>query len=259
MEFRLLAVGDVVGEAALDYLHRHLRPLARRVGADFIVVNGENVAGVGLLPRHAEELLDAGAQVITLGNHTWSKGQIHDYLDEQGAILRPANMTPSLPGRGFGVFDGPQGLRIGVLNLMGRLNLNPHLRSPFETADALLKEHEADLLFVDFHAETTSEKAALAYYLDGRVQALWGTHTHVPTADGRILPNGCGFVTDLGMCGPRESVLGIDPRDSINLFLGGLPRPHRPAPGAQMLNCVLFTVDTERKRCLSVTRCDLTD
>lgn len=261
MQFRLLAVGDVVGEAALDYLHRHLRPHARQLGVDFIVANGENISGVGLLPAQAEELLDAGVDVITLGNHSFARGQILSYLDEQPAILRPLNLAPALPGRGFGIYESSAGLRLGVLNLMGRLQLNPHLRSPFETADALLRAQGADcdLLFVDFHAETTSEKGALAYYLDGRVQALWGTHTHIPTADTRVLPDGCGFVSDLGMCGPRESVLGIEPRDSINLFLGGLPRPHKTARGKQRLDCVLFTIDTETKRCLSVERCDLSD
>lgn len=256
MLFRLLAVGDVVGETGLQCLQRHLRPLQRQHQVDFTVINGENAAGLGLLPQHAEELFDSGADVITLGNHTWDKGQIQSYLDDMPRILRPANFSPELPGRGAGVFEAAGGLRVAVLNLMGRLNLNPHLRSPFDTADALLKKLDADLFFVDFHAETTSEKGALAWHLSGRVQALWGTHTHVPTADTQILPAGTGFVTDLGMCGPQRSVLGVDPADSVNLFLGGLPRRYRVADGPGKLDCVLFTIDSDTRRCVEIARCD---
>lgn len=257
MLFRVLAVGDVVGEAGLDTLHRHLRALIQKYEVHFTVVNGENAAGVGLLPRQAEELFDAGADVVTLGNHTWDKQQIVSYLEDNSYILRPANYKNSLPGRGAGIYDGPNGLRVAVLSLMGRLNLNSHLSSPFETADELLSTLDADIALVDFHAETTSEKGAFAWYLDGRAQAIWGTHTHVPTADTQILPNGCGFVTDLGMTGPRESVLGIAPQDSINLFVGGLPRRYQTATGPQKLDCVLFTIDTETKRCTEVRRCDI--
>ncbi len=257
MLFRLLAVGDVVGESGLACLQRQLRPLLRQHKVDFTVINGENVAGLGLLPQQAEDLFDCGADVITLGNHTWDKGQIQSYLDDVPRILRPANYAPALPGRGAGVYEAAGGQRVAVINLMGRLNLNPHLRSPFDTADALLDKLDADLVFVDFHAETTSEKGALAWHLDGRVQALWGTHTHVPTADTQILPGGCGFVTDLGMCGPQQSVLGVAPEDSVNLFLGGLPRRYRVADGPSKLNCVLFTIDTETRRCVEVLRCDV--
>lgn len=259
MLFRVLAVGDVVGEAGLDTLHRHLRTLIRMNDVHFTVVNGENAAGVGLLPRQAEEIFDAGANVITLGNHTWDKQQIQDYLEDNSYILRPANYASSLPGRGLGIYEGPKGLRVAVVSLMGRLNLNPHLRSPFETADDLLAQLDADVTLLDFHAEATSEKGALAWYLDGRVQAMWGTHTHIPTADAQVLPKGLGFISDLGMTGPKESVLGIAPQDSINLFLGGLPRRYQTASGPVKLDCVLFTIDTETGRCTEVTRCDICD
>lgn len=259
MHFRILAVGDVVSESGLDCLHRNLRSLIKLHQVHFTVVNGENAAGVGLLPRHAEELFDAGANVITLGNHTWDKSQIADYLEDSHYILRPANYAPNLPGRGYGIYEGPNGLRIAVLNLMGRLNLNPHLSSPFLSADTILSEIDADVILVDFHAEATSEKGALAWYLDGRIQALWGTHTHVPTADCQILPQGCGFVSDLGMTGPIQSVLGIQPASSINLFLGGLPQRYQIASGPNKLDCVLFTIDTETRRCVDVHRCDLLD
>ena len=181
-------------------------------------------------------------------------------MDKDPYILRPANYAGRVPGRGFGMFDGPRGLRIGVMNLMGRLELNSNLDSPFKAANQLLRGTEAqrcDLVLVDFHAEATSEKGALAWYLDGRVQALWGTHTHVPTADGQILPKGTGFLTDLGMTGPRRSVLGIKPELSMNLFLGGLPRRYEEAEGPCKLNACRFTIDTESGRCVQVRRVDL--
>ena len=209
MLLNVLAVGDVVGEGGQDILARRLREVKREEDIHFTVVNGENASGVGLTPRQARGMYDAGADVITLGNHTWNRIQIADFLDKDPYILRPANYAGRVPGRGFGMFDGPRGLRIGVMNLMGRLELNSNLDSPFKAANQLLRGTEAqrcDLVLVDFHAEATSEKGALAWYLDGRVQALWGTHTHVPTADGQILPKGTGFLTDLGMTGPRRSV-----------------------------------------------------
>ena len=237
MLLNVLAVGDVVGEGGQDILARRLREVKREEDIHFTVVNGENASGVGLTPRQARGMYDAGADVITLGNYA---GRV--------------------PGRGFGMFDGPRGLRIGVMNLMGRLELNSNLDSPFKAANQLLRGTEAqrcDLVLVDFHAEATSEKGALAWYLDGRVQALWGTHTHVPTADGQILPKGTGFLTDLGMTGPRRSVLGIKPELSMNLFLGGLPRRYEEAEGPCKLNACRFTIDTESGRCVQVRRVDL--
>ena len=257
MLFHLLAVGDVVGQAGLDCLSRHLRPLQRLHGVHFTVVNGENASGVGITPRQAQEIYDAGADVITLGNHTWNRIQIAEFLDSDPYILRPANFSRGLPGRGWGVFDGPRGLRVAVLDLMGRLELNSNLDNPFTAADQILEQCDADLAVVDFHAEATSEKGAMGWYLNGRVQALWGTHTHVPTADTQILPGGTGFVTDLGMTGPAQSVLGIQPEDSINLFLGGLPRRYQTAQGPCKLNACLFVIDTDQRRCVEVRRADI--
>lgn len=259
MLLHVLAVGDVVAEGGLDCLGLHLRALKKEYGVHFTVVNGENAAGLGLLPRHAEEIFDAGADVITLGNHTWGKLQITGYLEDNPYLLRPANFAPNLPGRGAGVYDGPQGLRIGVMNLMGRFELDSNLDSPFHTADRLLEKTEADLWLVDFHAEATSEKGAMGWHLDGRVQAVWGTHTHVPTADPQVLPKGTGFVTDLGMTGPRQSVLGIKPEQSINRFLGGLPQRYAEAEGPCRLDSVLFTIDTDTRKCVAVERVDLAE
>ena len=257
MELNVLAVGDVVSQAGLDFLERRLPRLKRELGVHFTVVNGENAAGIGLLPRQAEAILDSGADVVTLGNHTWSKMQIADYLDDAPCVLRPANFSQRLPGRGYGVFDGPRGLRIGVMNLIGRVELNPNAENPFTTADRLLAQEDADIVLVDFHAEATSEKLALVWYLDGRVSAVWGTHTHVPTADGKILPKGTGHVTDLGMTGPANSILGIRPEQSINIFLGGLPQRYEAAPGKCKLESVLFTIDTNTKQCIRTQRVDL--
>ena len=259
MELKLLAVGDVVGEAGIDFLTRKLRSLKRELGVHFAVVNGENCSGVGILPDQAEALYDAGADVITLGNHTWNRMQIKHRLEEDPYLLRPANYTHLAPGRGFGVYDGPQGVRIGVMNLIGRCELDSNADNPFFKADALLKSADCDVVVIDFHAEANSEKGALAWYLDGRAQALWGTHTHVPTADCRVLPKGLGFVTDLGMTGPANSVLGMQPDQALNRFLGGLPMRFESAPGPCKLEACLFEIDTSAHKCLSVQRVDIRD
>ena len=259
MLFRLLAVGDVVGDPGLDYLERHLRSVKKLKDVHFTVVNGENSSGVGITPRQAQFILDAGADVITLGNHTWNKLQITDFLDENDYVLRPGNYTNRVPGKGWEVYDGPRGLRIGVMNLIGRTEMDANFDNPFTVADKALKETNADLWFVDFHAEATSEKGAMGWYLDGRAAAVWGTHTHVPTADCRVLPGGTGFVTDLGMTGPVNSVLGIKVENSLNLFMGGLPRRYEEAEGNCKLNACLFTIDTEKKRCVDVVRTDITE
>ena len=257
MQLNILAVGDVVGESGLSFLARHLRSLKKLHDVHFTVVNGENASGVGILPRQAEAIFDAGADVITLGNHTWNRLQIADFLEENPYILRPANFTARVPGRGWGVYEGPRGLRIGVMNLIGRTEMDANTDNPFTTADRLLTPAKADVVLVDFHAEATSEKGAMGYYLDGRVQALWGTHTHVPTADAGVLPRGTGFVTDLGMTGPATSVLGIRPEQAVNRFLGGLPARYQEAEGPCKLESVIFTIDTDLRRCLSAARLDI--
>ena len=257
MLLHILAVGDVVGQPGLDFLCRHLPALRRLHGVHFTVVNGENAACNGLLPEQAEDIFAAGADVITLGNHTWDKRQIVPYLEDCPYLLRPANYTRRAPGQGWGIFDGPQGLRIRVVSLIGRCEMDSNFDNPFFKMDDILAREEADLTLVDFHAEATSEKLALAWYLDGRAQALWGTHTHVPTADCQVLPQGLGLVTDLGMTGPSQSVIGIRPEQAINRFLGGLPQRFQPAPGPCRMDAVLFTFDTAQRRCTGVQRVDI--
>ncbi len=256
MEFKVLAVGDVVGGPGLDRIRRSLRYLIRETGADFCVVNGENAAVVGITPDQAEDILDAGADVITLGNHTWAKRDIVSYLDDSRRILRPANYAPQAPGRGWGIYDTKAG-PVAVMDLQGRVNMDYGPDNPFLCAERLLQEIHCKLILVELHAEATSEKLAMGYMLDGRISALWGTHTHVPTADAQVLPQGTGYVTDLGMTGPKHSVLGIQPRLSIAKFRGDLPERYRWAQGDTKLEAVLFTLDSETGRCLAAERVDL--
>ena len=256
MEYRVLAVGDVVGEPGLRHLERHLRPLQKLKNIAFTVVNGENASGVGLTEEQAWRIRDAGANAVTLGNHAFGKTQIAACLDETSWLLRPANLSGRAPGHGCEIFD-LGGVRIRVLNLIGRCDLSWGADNPFTAADRNLERGEAELTLVDFHAEATSEKLAMGYYLDGRVSALWGTHTHVPTADERVYPKGTGYITDLGMTGPVESVLGIEPAQSVESFLGGLPGRYRPAAGPCKLQGAVFTLDGSTGRCTGVERIDL--
>ncbi len=200
---------DVVGKPGRDLLAKRLPELRERFSADAVVANGENVTdGKGIRPGHADALLAAGVDVITTGNHIWRQREIYRYLDDQPRIIRPYNFLGTNPGRGVTVVDTPAG-RLGVVNLSGQLFLNP-ARSPFEAIDTALEElHGVCSVIVDLHAEATSEKVAMGWYLDGRVSAVIGTHTHVRTADARVLPAGTAYITDAGMCGPRDSVIGV--------------------------------------------------
>jgi metallophosphoesterase (TIGR00282 family) len=253
MEFRVLAVGDVCGSSGLQLVQKRLRQIKRAHRADFCVVNGENAAVVGITPRQAEAILDAGADVITLGNHSYNRKEIADFLDDSPYILRPANDSPLYPGRGVGVYDTAAG-QITVINLIGRCDMAFGPDNPFLLAENLLKTAQTRMILVDFHAEATSEKRAMGYHLDGRVSALWGTHTHVPTADDQILPKGTGYVTDLGMTGPIHSVLGVRPDQSIATFRGGLTSRFETAPGPCKLEAVLFTLDSVTGKCLATER-----
>ena len=258
MDFKVLAVGDVVGNPGMDRISRSLRYLKKKHNADFVIVNGENAAVVGMTPRQAEEVFDAGADVITMGNHTFGKRELCDYLDENPNILRPANLAPQVPGRGWGIFDTEAG-PVAVIDLIGRCNMDYGPDNPFLMIDKILKEVDTKLVFVELHAEATSEKLAMGYMLDGRVSAVWGTHTHVPTADAQVLPKGTGYVTDLGMTGPKHSVLGIQPKLSIAKFRGDLPNRYQWAEGPTKLEAVLFTIDTATGLCRSAERVDLYD
>ena len=258
MELKVLAVGDVVGNPGMDRIRRTLRSLKRRCGADFVVVNGENAAVVGLTPFQAEDILDAGADVITLGNHSFGKREIVPYLDESSRILRPANYAPQTPGVGWRIYETKAG-DVAVVDLIGRCNMDYGPDNPFLMVERILKQIDTKIILVELHAEATSEKLAMGYMLDGRVSAVWGTHTHVPTADTRVLPKGTGYVTDLGMTGPRDSVLGIRPELSIAKFRGDLTERYRWAEGPTKLEAVLFTIDARTGKCVNVCRMDESD
>ena len=258
MEWKILAVGDVVGNPGMEHIRRSLRKLKQRCGADFVVVNGENASAIGIVPHQAEDILDAGADVITLGNHSFDKREICDYLDESSRILRPANYAPQVPGRGWAVYESKAG-DIAVIDLIGRCNMDYGPDNPFLLVEKILKQITAKIILVELHAEATSEKLAMGYLLDGRVSAVWGTHTHVPTADAQILPKGTGYVTDLGMTGPKVSVLGIKPELSIAKFRGDLTERYRWAEGPTKMEAVLFTLDTDTGKCLRAERVDTWD
>jgi metallophosphoesterase (TIGR00282 family) len=257
MELHVLAVGDIVGTPGLQYLRKQLPKLRKEKKIDFCVVNGENAAMVGITPSQAEEIFDAGADCITLGNHTWNQRDIVPYLEDHSRILRPANF-PRRCGRGWGVYDTPFG-SVAVVVLAGRCSMDYTPENPFLEVERILKQLRTKLIFVEMHAEATSEKLAMGYMLDGRISALWGTHTHVPTADAQVLPKGTGYVTDLGMTGPKHSVLGIQPKLSIAKFRGDLTARYQWADGPTKLEAVLFTMDTETGLCKAVKRVDLYD
>ena len=258
MDFKVLAVGDVVGNPGMERICRSLRKLKRDTGADFVIVNGENAAVVGMTPQQGEDILDAGADVITMGNHTFGKRELEDYLDDCPQILRPANYAPQAPGKGWAVFDSKAG-DVAVIDLIGRCNMDYGPDNPFLQIEKILKQVDTKLVFVEIHAEATSEKLAMGYMLDGRVSAVWGTHTHVPTADAQILPKGTGYVTDLGMTGPKHSVLGIRPELSVAKFRGDLTSRYQWADGPTKLEAVLFTIDTATGLCKKAERVDVYD
>jgi len=249
MTVNILAVGDVCGKTGTDFLYQNLSAVKKLYNIAFTVVNGENANIVGITPAQAENIFSAGADVITLGNHTWARWEIKDYLDSNNRILRPANFALCCPGRGHDVYKTSFG-DIAVMSLIGRYTLDSNTDNPFYVADEILSSLSTKLILVDMHAEATSEKAALGFYLDGRVSAVWGTHTHVQTSDACVLPKGSGFISDLGMTGPALSVLGINPQQSIGKFLGEPPKRYEAAEGPGKMEGTVFTLDAETGKCL---------
>lgn len=238
----VLFFADVVGRPGRELLAAKLPALRRQYGADAVVANGENATdGKGIKPAHAEALLSAGVDVITTGNHVFRQRDAYRYLDDQSRIIRPFNFLSSNPGRGVTVVDTPAG-RLGVINLSGDLYLYP-ARSPFEVVgEALEQLHGVRNVLVDLHAEATSEKVAMGWHLDGRVSAVIGTHTHVRTADARVLPGGTAYITDVGMCGPRDSVIGVKKELVLERFLTQLPVRFEVASGDVWLEGVVVEI-----------------
>jgi metallophosphoesterase (TIGR00282 family) len=252
---RILFIGDIVGSPGRDILTKHLAEIVARERADLVIINGENsAAGFGITPKIAEELFALGPDVITGGNHSWDKKEIQEYIPNEPRLLRPANF-PKSPGRGLYVGTSRGGVRFAVLNLQGRVFMAP-LDCPFRTADAELAKIPPDVkvIFVDMHAEATSEKQAMGWYLDGRVSVVVGTHTHVATADERVLPNGTAFITDVGMTGPHESVIGMDRGAMVKRFLDSMPTKFEVAIGDVRINGILADVDESTGRARSIAR-----
>ncbi len=259
--FRLLMVGDIVGKPGRDVLRRALPRLVAREAIDFVIANVENAAGgFGITRETAEAILASGVHVMTTGNHVWDKKEALDYVAREPRLLRPLNYPPGAPGRGAGVFVAPDGTEVGVVNAMGRVHM-PLVDDPFRALDeavARLRER-TPVVVVDFHAEVTSEKIALAHYLDGRVSLVAGTHTHVMTADDRVLPGGTAAITDVGMTGPHDSVIGVEKAPAIGRFINGLPTRFETATGDPRLNAVLVDVDPATGRARAISRVSITE
>ena len=252
---RILMIGDVIGQPGRRAVQTLVLGLRREYEIDLVIANGENIAGgFGLTPDTVGELMDGEVDIITSGNHVWKQKEIIPYINEEWPLIRPANYPPGTPGRGY--------IRLGetvVVNLMGRVFMAP-LDCPFRTADSVLEEinrtSPPKVIIIDFHAEATSEKQAMGWYLDGRVSAVLGTHTHVATADARILPKGTAFVTDVGMTGPYNSVIGSDVQTVLEGFITQMPQRLSVPKGPVMLNSVLLDIDEERGAATNIQRID---
>lgn len=249
--FRLLALGDVVGAKSAEAMRRRLPKFRGERKIDLVIANGENVgARGGIDPVSIELIFSAGVDIVTTGNHVFRQREAYDFLDGAGSLLRPCNFPAACPGRGYGIFT-LSGLRVLVINVMGTLFMEA-LADPFETVEKILRGEEGkyDFAVCDFHGEATSEKKAFGYCFDSRIAVIFGTHTHVPTADLTILPGGTGYITDLGMCGPRESVLGIKKEIAVSKFLTRMPTRNEVADGPVELQGALFTLDPQSGRVL---------
>lgn len=253
---RILFLGDIVGEPGRTAVISQVPLLREEKNIDFVIANGENAAGGrGITSRLAIDLLRCGIAVITTGDHIWDQKDIASYLETEPRVLRPANYPPGAPGQGSIVLETAKG-KIGVLNLQGRTFMQPILDNPFAAADREVEKlrQETPVIFVDMHAETTSEKIAMGRHLDGRVSAVVGTHTHVQTADEQIFPNGTAFLCDAGMCGPDDSILGREPRAIIKRFIDNLPTAFPVARGPVTLCGVIVDVDEQTGRALAIER-----
>ena len=255
---KILCIGDVVGTVGCSFLRAHLPAFKKLHEIDLVICNGENSAdGNGITPRSADYLFASGVDVITLGNHSFRRPEIFTYLDEKPNIIRPYNYpSASTPGRGVCEID--MGFTtVTVINLMGQESMDTHPDNPFNAIDKILKDIYSRIIMVDFHAEATSEKRAMGLYLNGRVSAVFGTHTHVMTADAEVLSEGTGYITDLGMTGTIDSVLGVKKEIILNRFLTKLPARFDYADGPAKLDCTIFELDRKSGKCVSVSSYEL--
>ena len=258
----ILFVGDIFGSAGRKIVQAHIGHIREAHSVDLVVVNAENAAGgFGVTPQICDDIFDLGADVLTTGNHVWDKKELIDYMNSVPAasqerprrVLRPANLLPGLPG--YGVFEGTtsSGVDYAVINLMGRVFMN-YTNDPFHAVNDLLKAIKAKVILVDFHAEATSEKVAMGWHLDGRVTAVLGTHTHIPTADERVLPGGTAYLTDVGMSGPYDSVIGVEKELVLRRFLTGMPGKFEPAKGNPKMCAALVACDPQTGRASRIQR-----
>lgn len=241
---RILAVGDIVGESGVRKLKEMLPQIKENEKIDFVITNGENSAGgMGITERNFKDIIEAGTDVITMGNHTWGKKDIFNFIDNP-KLLRPANYPKGVVGKGMGIYEC-NGRKVAVMNFIGRVDINILSENPFIMAKEMVEEikNKVDIIIIDFHAEATAEKIAIARYLDGKITALFGTHTHVQTADEQILPKGTAYITDIGMTGPKNSVIGMDVDASIKRFETTLPEKYKLAEGECILSGVIFDID----------------
>lgn len=248
---KVLAIGDVVGKPGRIAVKEFLPGLILEYGIDLVIANGENSAhGIGITAKTASELVEAGVNIITTGNHVWAQRDIISYLNGQLPIIRPLNFPPTVPGKGYIIINGAM-----VINLIGRIFVGEY-DCPFRTIDSLLSEFEPlpKIIIVDFHAEATSEKVALGRYLDGRVSAVLGTHTHIGTIDSRILPHGTAYVTDIGMAGPVDSIIGDDIENVLNSFINGMPHRLSVGKGKSSLDAILLNIEDETGKAMSIMR-----
>jgi metallophosphoesterase (TIGR00282 family) len=256
---RILFIGDIFGRPGRDIAQRALKPLMAGHDIDFVVANVENsAAGFGVTGDIAETILKSGVDVMTSGNHIWDKKEVLEYIPRQPRLLRPANFPAGVPGRGTWVGSTRSGTSIAVINVMGRIFMAP-LEDPFAV---VLREIEAArakarVIIVDFHAEATSEKVAMGWHLDGRVTAIFGTHTHVQTADERVLPKGTAYITDVGMTGPHDSIIGVTIEAALGRFVTGMPAKFEAASGGARLNAIIITADAATGRASAIERLNL--
>ena len=252
---KILAVGDLIGNSGIKELKKQLPKIKQTEKIDFIIVNGENAAeGMGLTQQNFDDILALNVDVITMGNHTWGKKDIFKFIDHP-KLIRPANYPKGVVGKGYNIYTC-QNKKIAVINLIGRVDINVLSENPFIVAKELVcqLQKEVDMIFVDFHAEASAEKIAMGHFLDGEITAIFGTHTHVQTADEKILPKGTGYITDIGMTGPEHSVIGMDIAVSLKRFETTLPERYKIATGKCMLNGVIFDIDDSNNRVKSIKR-----
>ena len=252
---KILAVGDIVGSAGINKLKARLKEIKEKENIDFVIVNGENSAeGMGITEKNFNDIVSQGVDVITMGNHTWGKKDIFKFIDNP-KIIRPANYPEGVVGKGYNIYKCKD-KKIAVINLIGRVDINILTENPFLIAKKIIEkiQNQVDIIIVDFHAEATAEKIALGYYLDGKATAIFGTHTHVQTADEKILPNGTAYITDIGMTGPEHSVIGMDIKASIKRFETTLPERYKIAEGNSIFNGVIFELDDKTSKATNVRR-----